>query len=291
MLTPEQIEFRRTHITGSDMNRIIIGRALDVFLEKTGRRPEADGVDPFLLRAGQLVEPFLRTLAAERWDMLIEPVPESIEHPKYSWLGGHLDGRLLNHEPAAIAELKNVGAHAARRWGESETDEIPDYYLGQPHTYMLLTDAELCYVVAYFGGADVRRYPIERDRELDALIVEASRELWEHIQRDEPPPVDYDDGATALADLRALYQRSTGETILLPDSCTAWHEVATEAAALEARYRNAKDAAHAHILAALGESETGMLPDGSSYRRKLVKRKGYTVAASEHWTLKHVIVR
>ena len=82
--------------------------------------------------------------------------------------------------------------------------------------------------------------------------------------------------------LRKLFPGTNGQTVVADAGLEHWRRLHDEAAERARVYQTAADAAKAHMLYSMGEAAQLAFADGKCLRRKLVKRKGYTVEASEN---------
>jgi predicted phage-related endonuclease len=145
---------------------------------------------------------------------------------------GHPDGLVLE----AGRGWEGKTARTDRGWGEQGTDQVPQAYLIQVQHYMVLTALPVFDVDVLIGGQDERHYEVPADRELQEMIVEAEHDLWQRIQRGEPPNRI---GSTAHgAALRKLYPGTDGSTIKASESDIAWRRVMLEAASTQRPMRS-----------------------------------------------------
>lgn len=284
-LTKEQLAARKV---GGSSVATILGlnphkSAVELYHEIRGTIEPEDLDENENVEAGNVMEPAIAELAALRMTRLwkrqvkLRRCNLTLIHPKYDWLTVHIDRDVVGEERGV--ELKNVGARAARWWGPAGTDEIPDFYLPQPMTYMLVKDYPVWTVAGYFGGADLRLYEIQRDPEWDAMIVEATHAFWyDHVLRGVPPEIDLT-APRALEIVKRIYPGTDGTVVdVQPGSdLEHWRFVCQQASAKIAQYKEVEEGARAHLLAAMGEAAILTFVDGVQLRRKLQKRKGYVV--------------
>ena len=94
---------------------------------------------------------FWSAVANMAWNMRRSNITHA--HPVHDFLTANIDREVVGER--RIVEIKNVGRHAAKQWGEPGTDEAPPWYLMQAHHYMLVLDYPAADIVAYFGGGDL----------------------------------------------------------------------------------------------------------------------------------------
>jgi len=288
-LTKEQLAARK--VGGSDVATILglnpFKSVVELYHEKRGTIDVDDLSDNLAVEAGNVLENGIAELAASRmtrqWGrpVKLRRCNLTLSHPKYDWLTIHIDRDVVGEDRGV--ELKNVGARAARNWGEPGTDEIPDYYLPQPMTYMLIKDYPVWTVAGYFGGDDLRLYELQRDKDWDEIIITKTHDFWfKNVLEGVPPAIDVE-GPRALEILRRVYPGTDGSTVEGGDDLEHWRFVCQEAAEKANMYEKMSENAKAHLLAVLGEGAILTFPSGASLERKLVERKEFTVAASKHY--------
>lgn len=288
MLTTEQLAARK--VGGSDVP-VILGlnpwkTALELYGEKRGELEPQDLSANENVEAGVILEDGIATLTERRMgrrlgrDIKLRRCNLTLSHPKYPWLTCHIDRDVVGEDRGV--EIKNVGARAAMHWGEEDTDQIPDYYLPQPHTYMLVKDYPVWTVSGYFGGSDLRLYEIARDREFEGLIVEETHKFWhEHVLKGIPPAFDPGHPAATRA-LKRIYPGTNGAELIADAGLEHWKSVLQESDELAKRYEKSAELAKLHLLGAMGDAAILKFGDGLSMVRKKVARKAYTVEATEY---------
>lgn len=279
MLTDAQKAARR--IGGSDIATIMglnpYRTARDLYDEIMGTKPPFEGNEH--TQAGEVMESAIADLYALRTGKTVRKSNLTHAHPDHPFLTAHIDRWTVGEK--RIVEIKNVGRHGARQWGEPGTDEAPVWYLMQAHHYMLVLDYPAADIVAYFGGGDLAIYPVERNADIDRAIIEAGAKFWSCVETQTPPEIDLNHPA-AIDTLKRIYPGTDGEATTGDDLLLAWSKVERDAAAMITRYEKVQEGAKARILDAMGEAALITMPDGSKYTRKQITRAAYSVEASEY---------
>jgi putative phage-type endonuclease len=281
-LTKEQLAARK--VGGSDVATILglnpFKSAVELYHEKRGTIEVEDLSENRKVEAGNVLEDGIAELAAKHMGRLWnKPVKLrrcnlTLSHPKHDWLTIHIDRDVVGEERGV--ELKNVGARAARNWGASLTDEIPDYYMPQPMTYMLVKGYPVWTVAGYFGGDDLRLYELVRDPDWDQIIIEKTHAFWyDHVIPGVPPPIDLSN-ARALEIVKRVYAGTDGSIVVADQDLEHWRFVFQQAQLKVSQYEKVAEGAKAHMLEALGNGAI-LKFNGTNLERKLIKRKGYTV--------------
>lgn len=214
MITPEQIEFRKGKLGGSD-----VGAALGLNPWKTPAKLAAEILghvegftDSIAARVGNHMESHIAFEYSEVKDVFVAEYGDTLQHPDYSWLICHPD--YIHHSEAIcrLIEIKNVGWRVADHWGkDGAEDGVPPYVVAQCAVQSMLhtaknkikspTPVDVC---AYFGGNDLRIYELTfTQKDLD-VVLDKLIEFWAYVEAGEYPPMSA--GDSALMD--KLYPKS-----------------------------------------------------------------------------------
>jgi putative phage-type endonuclease len=191
---------RSKYLGGSDIGAILglsrFRSPLEVWMEKTGKGLKK--LDSLPLRFGSFAESFVASEYSRSTGFLLIHDESIYVHPEYSFMSAHIDRFVLdgknsdcaNASPGRILECKTANPFSQAQWGEPGTDQVPMSYLCQCIWYMAITNIKHCDLAVLFGNSDFRIYEIQRDLELEALVIEKARFFWnEYVLKDTPPPV------------------------------------------------------------------------------------------------------
>jgi putative phage-type endonuclease len=274
---------RQSGIGGSDVATLFglnpYSTRLELYLQKRGEiEPTPDNSRT---KAGRVMEQVIASMVSERTGAKLRRVNRTLRHPKHDFLIAHIDRDFVGISKGL--EIKNVSPRMSYLWGkDGEPDAVAEYYIPQPHHYMLVLDYPAFEVAGYFGGDDLRLYPMERDREMDELIVESAHDFWHHnVMAGVPPEPDFDHPAT-LPMFKRLYPGTNGATVEADEMLLHWANVAEEAAKKASEYDKAAECAKNHLLAFMGDAAILKLDGNRVFRRKLIQKKPYTVEASSY---------
>jgi putative phage-type endonuclease len=214
---------RAKSLGGSDIGAILglskYRSAVDVWMEKTGKpQPTLDSLP---LRFGSFAEDFVANEYARATDANLLQYESGLIHPKYSYMHGHVDRFICSHPilfddegnllADRILECKTANPFTAHEWGEVGSDQVPLTYLVQCAWYLAITGLQRADLAVLFGNADFRIYEIQRDVELEDMIIARAKDFWEqHVLLDVPPP------AQSESDYKQLFPQSTSKTIEAP---------------------------------------------------------------------------
>jgi len=161
---------------------------LHVYLDKLGLLPDDDTPSK---RWGRLLEEVVAQAYAEETGREVRPVEGLVvRHPTLDWVAASPDRDVVDHP--LYLECKT--ARTPEGWGEPGTDEVPNDYHLQCQWQILAAEGrgiEGVDVAVLIGGSDFRRYHVPRCPEIQHRLLEIAGELWDRIQRRDPPPADW----------------------------------------------------------------------------------------------------
>lgn len=176
------------------------------------------------------------------------------------WASVHPDGAYVHEGRVRLAEVKT--SRIASHWGESGTDQIPEWYLCQVQAQLAaVPHATDAIVAAYLPIQDeLRLMPVPRDEEFQRFMIDTVGEwYYKHIVLGEAPPLDASD-----ATKRYLSKKFARETLPLRDATVdeaallaEWSKARAELAAAEEREAILKH----NVQALIGDAE-GLRWDG-----------------------------
>ena len=212
---------------------------VELWQQKTGRVPKPDP-DPAALRRyerGHRLEPFIREMAiAKLQDMGLQvellACNETYVDPEHPFLACEIDFELsitgtlvIGDEEFAFdgehinADAKSVTGFARKKWGETDTEDVPIEYAAQFMHGLMVTGRRLCLVAALRSFDDVDIFWTLRDDETIAAMRPKLVSFWiDHVLGDTPPdPIVFDD-------IKALFPRDDGSTVEATDDIAAMVE-------------------------------------------------------------------
>jgi putative phage-type endonuclease len=279
MLTPEQLEARKSGLGGSDA-AAALGLSpwkspLELYLEKRGEVEPVEGNER--MRWGSLIEPVIREEYARRTGLEVVAPVAMVRHRTLPWAFAHPDG-LIRGAPKGL-EIKTASREDG--WGEEGTDQVPEPYLLQTIHTMGVCELQSMDLAVLFGFNRLAIYQIQFDPQAWEMLAGAEQAFWERVQAGNPPEPDWQAPSTGEL-LRRLYTGTDGTILSATDSDEGWLATYREADELANQYLSAKASAKNHLLHTMGEASEMKFSDGTVLRRKKTLRKGYVVEASEY---------
>ena len=138
---------------------------------------------------------------------------------------------------------------------------------------LLRLSVPLAWLAAVVFGAPPAFAWLERDEEMIGQIVETSKDLWDRVQRGDPPEPDGSREATDA--LEKLVSREPGRVVELDIEAVV---LAEDLAALQETKKDLDRRIREHqqkIIRKLGDAEEGLLPGGGRMTYRETVRRGF----------------
>ena len=279
MLSPERIKERKSGIGGTDQEPIWgispFKSQYELYLEKHGDVEPEDISHIERVHFGSILEEVIAEEYMRRNEVKVQRRNNLLRHKEHDFLIANVDRVLVGQKKGL--EIKTADKYFAGSWGESGTDEVPDYYRLQCEHYMIVTEMPEWDLAVLIGGNEYRQYTLHQDQELSEMMIEKAAKFWEHVQQGIPPEFDFAHSG-ALDLLKKMHPGTDGSTITLPEDIAHWHKVKQDAEKEVKQYQGVVDTCKARILAAMGDAAVGIVPGCSyQYKRSQVKANEYTV--------------
>jgi putative phage-type endonuclease len=158
-----------------------------LWAEKTGRlEPDPPSL---AMRLGVPMEPVIKALWEERTGGKLRRSHKKLEHPTLP-LVGHLDYVEVGGKSRLVDCKSSLSFGGRRRYGEDESDEVPEEHLCQGQTYLLLTGKKLIDFAVLMAGPEFKVFTVQADPDMQAMIEEGIRKFWVYVETDQPPPLE-----------------------------------------------------------------------------------------------------
>lgn len=250
MLTQAQIDIRKTGIGASEIGAVAglspYAGPLDIYLRKLDLVEDNAGEAAMW---GQRLEPIIAEEYERRTGIKLK-LGETRRHPKEPWIIATPD-RIAEDR---LVECKTASLRVAHRWGEPETDQVPEEYLAQAMWQMLVYGALRVDFALLLGGQEFRTYTVQWDAELAQLLIRKGRAFWfDHVLAAVPPPKG---SAYAIAEM--LRHRHPANTQPMRSATAEEMDLLRRLAAARAKAKAAneeKELLEAMVKQAIGDAE------------------------------------
>lgn len=283
---------RHRRIGGTDAPKVMglskYGSPIDVYARVAEGRDNP--IDPFTARRGHLLEPVIRELSKDLYGWALAPrdysKPLVVMDERREWCAASPDD-LLADQDAGI-DYKSVDPRGGVGYGEEGTDQVPPDVLIQCVHYMAALDRPRWYVVAYFGGNDLRRYVLARDLELESMWTEACARFWvDYVLAKRPPPPDSSEGYLSWLMER---RKPQGETLQATPEAEKWARQLASAREAIAKAERAESEARNQLVALLGDAQR-LVGDGWTLGTQSRKSTAWKAAAEAAGVSREVLER
>lgn len=208
-----------------------------------------------------------------------------IQHPKYDFLGGTIDGIAKDY---ILVDAKNLNQFSLREWEDNVPSEL---YIVQINYYAALLNAlgipiHEAKLAVVFGGQTFRIYNVELDAELGEMLIQKGIDFWtRYIINGEP----LDLSAAPVNVLTAYYKKAQAKEVTIDDTAgnalVEYHNLNAEIKTLTER----KDAAKATVMAFMQDANKAVYnaADGSIYGVSWGMTKGRSGFDSKAFAAEH----
>ena len=279
------LEHRHSGIGASEIASVLgespFASPIELYANKIGKY-ERDLSEVEAVYWGNKLEAAILEAYSERTGRSTRKAGQLLQSTEHPWALCTLDGETWQPEAANDSwplEIKNASAYKSEEW----VDGPPRHYYLQCQQQMLVTGAPKGTIAALIGGQRMVWADLPRDESTIRKIIYHGSRFWERIQARDVPAPDGTEGARRA--LGALYPDGCGIVVLPRDAMDA----ADELEELKRQRKAAEDRIELienTIRAALGDCETGVMPDGRSFSWKLQSRAACQIPASSFRVLR-----
>jgi predicted phage-related endonuclease len=178
---------RNSAIWSGDSRKVANGKAVDVILEKQGKKelPDLSGVEA--VQMGHTMQPLIGRLAQDRLKIELKEADYVIAHPDHSWFKSHFD--FISADGSTLVEVKNYNA-AVRNKFDPDSNRIPDADFAQLIHEAACHNVHHIYLAVLFGGQEFQTFEFQiGDIEKDELIKKMA-EVWGYCQSGNLPSAE-----------------------------------------------------------------------------------------------------
>lgn len=181
------------------------GSLVELWGEKTGLvpRPEPDEVLAERFAWGHRMEPMVADAYTERTGRPLRRVTQMLQRTDVPWALASLDRVSARKGETRIVEIKVSDIDA--KWADGD---LPGDVLAQVQHQLWVTGYDVADVAVLLRYWNLKVFTVERDDAYLEDLVYLERDLWDHVERRELPPVDGSE--TTRRALGRLWSRTSG---------------------------------------------------------------------------------
>lgn len=267
------LKLRKQYIGGSDAAAVIglneWQSPYALWCEKRGITPEFEG--NLRTRIGVEMEPVVAKLFEEETGKKVQNCNFSLVNDQYPWAIADVDRMVIGED--AILECKVVNELQLKHYDDG--DYPPRFYCQVQH-YLAVTGKKMGYLAVLIGtGRDFKLFPIERNENEIAALMEAEKKFSEYLESGTPPPID---GSESTRE--ALNAQANNETEEEPEPAdlTDKKQALDTLGEIEQAIRQLeeqRDAIRNQLIQAIGDSWRGTVGDWYEVTYKPQSRKTF----------------
>lgn len=288
---PDWLEYRRKGLGGSDAAAVLnispFRTARDLYYDKLGIVTADDQANWVALEVGNLLEPLVARIFAEKTGLKIYQRKCMFQHPHYPWMLADLDYLVdLPDGTTAILEIKTTNYNAKDKWWYNGEEIVPVYYETQGRHYMAVMNLNRVYYCCLYGNnedeAIIRR--IDRDMAYEMELIALEQDFWENnLLAKKPPPYWEEDGDLILESLRRVLGPADADAPpvafdkMQSARVTRFLELREEKAVYDASVKKVEKEMKrlkALIVADMGKSSSAVTEDGYTVDWKAARTPG-----------------
>lgn len=189
-------EARRSAIWATDARKIAAGRAVDVWLEKTGQKEIEDISNLEPVQWGlRLQEPIARAVG-DRLNVRLKELDIEGTHRQHQWMRSHFD--YISDDGQHLYEIKNYNAFARDKYGADGSQDIQAADWAQCVHEAAVMGVKQITLCVLFGGQELCLYPLTIDDAMTEALIQQEAALWAQVQTQQPPEPQHPDDARAI---------------------------------------------------------------------------------------------
>ena len=254
----EWLENRRKGIGGSDIAAIAglnpWRSPINVYMDKLGELPDKEQSE--FAYWGTTLEPIIADEFARRTGYKIARHNKQVQHPKYPWMLGNRDRRIVGHR--AGLECKATSSFNRNSWLKGD---VPEMYICQCQWYMAVTGWDTWHIACLIGGNQFVMQEIQADPEVQAYLIQIGADFWQLVESKTPPEIDGTEASTELLNIMYPAQDTTDIEIALPELAKAIISDYDQANKMVKDWTEVKDEAANRLKILLGENTRGVVAD------------------------------
>lgn len=205
----EWLAIRRQYIGGSDAAAVVgmspYKSAYTLWAEKTGRLPEFEG--NLATEVGSYLEEFVAKKFAEETGKKVRRKNATYVNDRYPFACANVDREIVGED--ALLEIKTTTSVPIMR--QLRGEEFPEAYYCQCVHYLAVTERKRIYLAVLIRNRELKIYTLERDEDEIAALMNAERDFWGFVERDEEIAVD--GSVSSEETLTELYPTSADVTV------------------------------------------------------------------------------
>jgi len=168
-------EVRNSAIWSGDSRKVANGRAMDVILEKQGKKeiPDLSGIEA--VQMGKKIQGFVGRLAQEKLGLEIKDADYALTHPQHDWFRSHFD--FISTDGNTLIEAKNYNAGVRSKF-DPDSNRIPASDFAQLVHEATVHNVHHIYLAVLFGGQEFQTFEFHITDQMKDDLIKQMAKVW-----------------------------------------------------------------------------------------------------------------
>ena len=180
-------EVRNSAIWSGDSRKVANGKAVDVILEKQGKKDLPDLSHVEAVQMGHTMQPLIGRLAQDRLKIELKDADYAITHPKHDWFRSHFD--FISADGSTLVEAKNYNAMVRNKF-DTDSNRIPDADYAQLIHEAACHGVDRIFLAVLFGGQEFCTFEFNITESQKDELIQKMAEVWGYCQSGNLPPAE-----------------------------------------------------------------------------------------------------
>lgn len=180
-------EVRNSAIWSGDSRKVANGKAVDVILEKQGKKDLPDLSHVEAVQMGHTMQPLIGRLFQDRMGIELKDADYAITHPKHDWFRSHFD--FISADGSTLVEAKNYNAMVRNKF-DTDSNRIPDADYAQLIHEAACHGVDRIFLAVLFGGQEFCTFEFNITESQKDDLIKKMAEVWGYCQSGNLPPAE-----------------------------------------------------------------------------------------------------
>lgn len=177
-------EIRNEAWWASDTRRAINGKAVEVILEKQGKKPLDDLSHIEAVQMGHVMQPVIGQLVTQKLNMEIKDADYMLSHATNPWLRSHFD--FISTDGKTLIEAKNYNVGVRNKF-DVDANRIPDADYAQCLHEAAVHGVDHVILAVLFGGQEFQTFDLRFTQNQKDDLIKDMAVYWGYVHSDTLP--------------------------------------------------------------------------------------------------------
>ena len=172
-------EVRNQAWWATDTRRAVNGRAVEVILEKQGKKDLDDLSHIEAVQMGHVMQPVIGRLVQDKLKMEIKDADYMLSHSTNPWLRSHFD--FISTDNKTLVEAKNYNASVRSKF-DADTGRVPDADYAQCLHEAVVHNVDHVVLAVLFGGQEFQTFDLRFTQNEKDDLIQKMAVYWAHVK-------------------------------------------------------------------------------------------------------------